>query len=66
MNTQQSMDMCRILNKKFFLSRVFLALADDPKDRGIIIAQGGGKVTKQSIHVQPYLQIIVITVLLLI
>lgn len=30
----------------FFLSRVFLALSDDPKDRGIIIAQGGGKVTK--------------------
>lgn len=24
--------------------RVFLALADDPKDRGTIVAQGGGKV----------------------
>ncbi|CAJ1068887.1 protein unc-45 homolog B [Xyrichtys novacula] len=28
---------------KEMLSRVFLALSDDPKDRGIIVAQGGGK-----------------------
>ncbi|XP_062399336.1 protein unc-45 homolog B [Sardina pilchardus] len=28
---------------KEMLARVFLALADDPKDRGIIVAQGGGK-----------------------
>lgn len=27
--------------------RVFLALADDPKDRGTIVAQGGGKVKKE-------------------
>ncbi|XP_069471000.1 protein unc-45 homolog B [Ambystoma mexicanum] len=28
---------------KELLARVFLALCDDPKDRGIIVAQGGGK-----------------------
>ncbi|XP_008335077.1 protein unc-45 homolog B [Cynoglossus semilaevis] len=28
---------------KEMLARVFLALADDPKDRGTIVAQGGGK-----------------------
>ncbi|KAG5280693.1 hypothetical protein AALO_G00062950 [Alosa alosa] len=28
---------------KEMLARVFFALADDPKDRGIIVAQGGGK-----------------------
>uniref|UniRef100_A0A8C4IJT7 Protein unc-45 homolog B n=1 Tax=Dicentrarchus labrax TaxID=13489 RepID=A0A8C4IJT7_DICLA len=28
---------------KELLSRVFLALSQDPKDRGIIVAQGGGK-----------------------
>ncbi|KAM9858097.1 protein unc-45 homolog B [Aulostomus maculatus] len=28
---------------KEMLSRVFLALSQDPKDRGIIVAQGGGK-----------------------
>ncbi|XP_062855183.1 protein unc-45 homolog B [Trichomycterus rosablanca] len=28
---------------KELLARVFLALADDPKDRGTIVAQGGGK-----------------------
>ncbi|KAM3611309.1 uncharacterized protein V6R79_016329 [Siganus canaliculatus] len=28
---------------KEMLSRVFLALSDDPKDRGTIVAQGGGK-----------------------
>ncbi|XP_030271569.1 protein unc-45 homolog B isoform X1 [Sparus aurata] len=28
---------------KELLSRVFLALSEDPKDRGIIVAQGGGK-----------------------
>ncbi|XP_037536403.1 protein unc-45 homolog B [Nematolebias whitei] len=28
---------------KELLSRVFLALAEDPKDRGTIVAQGGGK-----------------------
>ncbi|KAM4796441.1 protein unc-45 homolog B [Rhinophrynus dorsalis] len=28
---------------KELLSRVFLALCEDPKDRGIIVAQGGGK-----------------------
>ncbi|KAM6931263.1 protein unc-45 homolog B [Xenentodon cancila] len=28
---------------KEMLSRVFLALSEDPKDRGIIVAQGGGK-----------------------
>ncbi|XP_072536933.1 protein unc-45 homolog B [Salminus brasiliensis] len=28
---------------KEMLARVFLALAEDPKDRGIIVAQGGGK-----------------------
>ncbi|KAK2841318.1 hypothetical protein Q7C36_012897 [Tachysurus vachellii] len=28
---------------KEMLSRVFLALADDPKDRGLIVAHGGGK-----------------------
>lgn len=26
------------------LCRVFLALCEDPKDRGTIVAQGGGKV----------------------
>lgn len=26
------------------MCRVFLALAEDPKDRGTIVAQGGGKV----------------------
>lgn len=25
--------------------RVFLALTEDPKDRGLIVAQGGGKVS---------------------
>ncbi|XP_058493131.1 protein unc-45 homolog B isoform X1 [Solea solea] len=28
---------------KELLARVFLALSDDPKDRGIIVAEGGGK-----------------------
>uniref|UniRef100_UPI0037E82B4C protein unc-45 homolog B n=1 Tax=Semicossyphus pulcher TaxID=241346 RepID=UPI0037E82B4C len=28
---------------KEMLARVFLALSDDPKDRGILVAQGGGK-----------------------
>ncbi|XP_073322522.1 protein unc-45 homolog B [Pagrus major] len=28
---------------KEMLSRVFLALSEDPKDRGVIVAQGGGK-----------------------
>ncbi|KAM7391765.1 hypothetical protein PAMP_022425 [Pampus punctatissimus] len=28
---------------KEMLSRIFLALSEDPKDRGIIVAQGGGK-----------------------
>lgn len=32
-------------NVFFILSRVFLALSDDPKDRGILVAEGGGKVS---------------------
>lgn len=27
--------------------RVFLALSEDPKDRGTIVAQGGGKVSER-------------------
>lgn len=29
----------------FFNFRVFLALSEDPRDRGTIVAQGGGKVS---------------------
>lgn len=30
-----------------FIIRVFLALSEDPKDRGTIVAHGGGKVKEE-------------------
>lgn len=36
----------------FFNFRVFLALSEDPKDRGTIVAQGGGKVSDRFRNVQ--------------
>lgn len=37
--------------------RVFLALCEDPKDRGTIVAQGGGKVITFLFAAQPGVQL---------
>lgn len=37
--------------------RVFLALCEDPKDRGTIVAQGGGKVINFVFATQPDVQL---------
>lgn len=36
-----------VLESQFFYFRVFLALSENPRDRGTIVAEGGGKVNGQ-------------------
>lgn len=38
--------------------RVFLALCEDPKDRGTIVAEGGGKVITRMFAAQPDVQFV--------